>query len=144
MTCGKIDRKSTCGGLKTSSICIVYEGDLPDWSELKEMIPGCVSIEETTQEIYNKVSDIEKSLDTSNIGNECLSYAKNDDGKIVQSIINATFEKEICYLKNSSSSSGGICNTPMCFDSSLTDQCSQPIKTLVEWMRAVENKLSSL
>ena len=59
--CGNIiNRKSTCDGLKTSSICIVYEGDLPDWSVLKNHIPGCVSIEETTNELYNAVSKLQE------------------------------------------------------------------------------------
>ena len=42
------NRKYSCGE-KISSICTMYEGELPNWSELNEEI--CATIEETTEEL---------------------------------------------------------------------------------------------
>ena len=87
------DRKNYCGD-KMSSICTIYEGELPNWSELNEEI--CVTIEETIEELYNEVSEIKENLDTSNLGGACLQYPNNEN--IKQKDANFAFEKNICDL----------------------------------------------
>lgn len=61
--------KSRCGK-KQYSACIFYEKDLPDFSELQD----CVTIEETTEELYNLVGEIKEELDLSTLDNECLTF----------------------------------------------------------------------
>lgn len=87
------NRKYSCGE-KISSICTMYDGELPEWSELNDEI--CVTIEETTEELYNQVADIKESLDTSNLGGSCLQYPNNED--IKQKDANLVFEKTLCDL----------------------------------------------
>lgn len=87
------NRKYSCGE-KISSICTIYDGELPEWSELNDEI--CVTIEETTEELYNQVADIKESLDTSNLGGSCLKYPNNED--IKQKDANLVFEKTLCDL----------------------------------------------
>lgn len=87
------NRKYSCGE-KISSICTIYDGELPEWSELNDEI--CVTIEETTEELYNQVADIKESLDTSNLGGSCLQYPNNED--IKQKDANLVFEKTLCDL----------------------------------------------
>lgn len=87
------NRKYSCGE-KISSICTIYDGELPEWSELNDEI--CVTIEETTEELYNQVADIKESLDTSNLGDSCLQYPNNED--IKQKDANLVFEKTLCDL----------------------------------------------
>lgn len=72
----------------------MYDGELPEWSELNDEI--CVTIEETTEELYNQVADIKESLDTSNLGGSCLQYPNNED--IKQKDANLVFEKTLCDL----------------------------------------------
>lgn len=87
------NRKYSCRE-KISSICTMYDGELPEWSELNDEI--CVTIEETTEELYNQVADIKESLDTSNLGGSCLQYPNNED--IKQKDANLVFEKTLCDL----------------------------------------------
>lgn len=87
------NRKYSCGE-KISSICTIYDGELPEWSELNDEL--CVTIEETTEELYNQVADIKESLDTSNLGDSCLQYPNNED--IKQKDANLVFEKTLCDL----------------------------------------------
>ena len=87
------NRKYSCGE-KISSICTIYDGELPVWSELNNEL--CATIEETTDEVYNQVSEIKESLDTSNLGGACLQYPNNEN--IKQKDANLVFEKNICDL----------------------------------------------
>ena len=87
------NRKYSCGE-KISSICTIYDGELPVWSELNNEL--CATIEETTEELYNEVSEIKENLDTSNLGGACLQYPNNED--IKQKDANLVFEKNICDL----------------------------------------------
>ena len=87
------NRKYSCGD-KISSICTIYDGELPQWSELNNEL--CVTIEETTEEIYKQVSEIKENLDTKNLGGACLQYPNNED--IKQKDANLVFEKNICDL----------------------------------------------
>ena len=87
------NRKYSCGE-KISSICTIYDGELPVWSELNNEL--CATIEETTEEIYNQVSNIKENLDTNNLGGACLQYPNNEN--IKQKDANLVFEKNICDL----------------------------------------------
>ena len=87
------NRKYSCGD-KISSICTIYDGGLPIWSELNDEL--CVTIEETTEELYEQVSEIKENLDTSNLGEACLQYPNNKN--IKQKDANLVFEKNICDL----------------------------------------------
>ena len=83
--------KHTCTGSIQYALCTSYETELPEFSELE-----CPSIEETTEELYNEVSEIKENLDTSNLGGACLQYPNNED--IKQKDANLVFEKNICDL----------------------------------------------
>ena len=82
--------RHTCGSIVFAD-CTSYEGILPEFSELE-----CPSIEETTEEIYNQVSEIKENLDTSNLGGACLQYPNIEN--IKQKDANLVFEKNICDL----------------------------------------------
>lgn len=66
MTCGnKI--KNNCGNKKNYAECTYYEGTLPEWSELD----SCKTIEETTEELYAKVSELLSLIDVSDFTSSC-------------------------------------------------------------------------
>lgn len=70
--------KHTCTGNLQYSTCVQYELELPEFSELGD----CVSIEDTTNELYNLVGEIRTETDLSELGNECLDYVL-EEGKII-------------------------------------------------------------
>ena len=54
---------------KVYSACVVYEKELPEFSTLDE----CVTIEETTEELYELVGDVREQIDLSTLESECLT-----------------------------------------------------------------------
>lgn len=52
-----------------SAECVKYERDLPEFSELED----CVTIAETTEELYNLVGDIKEEIDLTGLLPECLT-----------------------------------------------------------------------
>lgn len=97
MGCGKYSISETCGE-RVYATCTFYQTDLPEWSDLVEQ--NCVTIEETTGELYEQLTTIKDNLDTNSLGEKCLTYPTNTEGEIAQSQVNLTFEAEICNLKS--------------------------------------------
>lgn len=88
--CNKI--KQTCGATNYAT-CIEFEGTTNTQSELSE---DCsLSLEETTQDIYNQL----EAIDLSELGEKCLEYVKTTEGKIIVKNVLLKFEEEICDLK---------------------------------------------
>ena len=139
------NRKYSCGE-KISSICTMYEGELPNWSELNEEI--CATIEETTEELYNLVGEIKEQTDLSELGEKCLEYLLDENDKIVVKNVLLKFEEEICNLKEELElvKNRQICDIPITeclpngFDC-LALPCDTSITTLGDWMLAVQTKL---
>lgn len=52
---------------KTEANCTMYRTELPSFSELTD----CVTIEETTEELYNLVSEIKENVDLTNLTYDC-------------------------------------------------------------------------
>lgn len=71
MGCGKYDISSTCGD-RYYATCTFYQTELPEWSELKDQ--NCVTIEETTEELYKAVTEIKDQLDNSEPSEGCIEY----------------------------------------------------------------------
>ena len=61
MNCKNKRGQDTCG-MKTSSICVAYEGYVPQWSGLKTP----TNIKYTTEELYKQVEDLKKYINTEN------------------------------------------------------------------------------
>ena len=83
--------KHTCGS-KNYATCIDYESGVNVDSELDENT--CLTIEETTQDIYNQI----ENLNLSELGELCLSYTQVSGKNIVKNVL-LKFEEEICTLK---------------------------------------------
>lgn len=104
--CGDNKPKYNCGE-RIASTCVFYSKYFPKYSELKDS--DCVTLEETTEELYKKQEHILEHLDTKNLGRKCLEYSVTDyDGKDVYLVkdVLSVFEDEICRLKNNSVSNG--------------------------------------
>lgn len=130
--------KHTCGN-KQRAICVHYDTELPDFSKLKD--ETCVTIEETTEELYKLIARLREGLDLKNLGS-CLSYEVPKD-KLTVAIALEVLEREICKLKNGSQ--GG--NSSTSFDVSKLDlkclqsPCDTGIRSLQDLLQAIINKI---
>lgn len=87
--CNKVEQ--TCGTTNYAA-CIEYEGTTNDNSILKN---DCkLSVEESTQDIYNQLEQI----NLSELGERCLEYVLEDNKIVVKNVL-LKYEEEICDLK---------------------------------------------
>jgi len=61
MACKNNQRKDTCS--KSFAICVEYQGEIPEYSELVD--ETCVSVEETIDDLYISVGQIKTDTDLS-------------------------------------------------------------------------------
>lgn len=126
MGCRTNNLKHNCGSSKQNARCTFYEGDLAEFSELKE----CITIEETTEELYEAVQEIKDSIDLSELGKDCLDYSEFQQGKELQvSEVLMTFENEICDLKEKKVEGGSNIDFNKLDFKCLTDPCNNVIDT---------------
>jgi hypothetical protein len=112
--CNKI--KNSCTGNKTYAACTIFEGDVNEDSALFE--DSCdPSLEETTQDLYDQIGAIKNNQDLSDLGNACLEYVEDEDGKIIVKNVLIKLEEEICTLKTEIET---LKNTAFC-DLKITD-----------------------
>lgn len=77
---------------KVYANCTSYEGIVNTDSSLTD--EGCLTIEETTQDIYDQL----EHLNLSELGQKCLTYVE-EDGKLYVNKVLLQLEQEICDLK---------------------------------------------
>ena len=87
--CNKV--KQTCGSEQYAT-CVSYEGTVNNQSSL--INDSCISIEETTQDIYDQLG----KMTTDGLGYACLAYTL-DNQKITIKNVLKKYEEEICSLK---------------------------------------------
>ena len=126
--------KHTCSTTNYST-CVHYEGSVNTDSQYDEN--DCLSIEETTQDIYNQL----ENLDLSALGELCLSYVQEDNKNIVKNVL-LKFEEEICNLKEELETvkNRPLCEMPLgdCVDTKcLVDACSENISTVGQLLQAL-------
>ena len=132
--------KATCG-VTNFATCIYYESTINTDSELDDNT--CLTIEETTQDIYNQL----ENLDLSALGDLCLSYTTVGGKNIVKNVL-LKFEEKICELSEKVNllETTDICNksiTSCNLDLSCLDllPCDTPINTLGDLLQAMINKI---
>jgi hypothetical protein len=132
--------KATCG-VTNFATCIYYENTINTDSELDDNT--CLTIEETTQDIYNQL----ENLDLSALGDLCLSYTTVGGKNIVKNVL-LKFEEKICELSEKVNllETTDICNksiTSCNLDLSCLDllPCDTPINTLGDLLQAMINKI---
>ena len=126
--------KHTCGSIVFAD-CTSYEGTVNADSEFNEN--NCLSIEQTTQDIYNQLDN----LDLSALGELCLNYVQENNKNIVKNVL-LKFEEEICNLKEELElvKNRPLCEMPLgdCVDTKcLVDTCSENISTVGQLLQAL-------
>jgi hypothetical protein len=126
--------KATCG-VTNFATCIYYENTINTDSELDDNT--CLTIEETTQDIYNQL----ENLDLSALGELCLEYVQDSGKNIVKNVL-LKFEEKICEYEERITE---LENRPLCemflgdcVDTKcLVDACNENISTVGQLLQAL-------
>ena len=147
MNCDRVKLKNRCG-LKTSARCVFYDLSLPEHSKLK-ILNECITIEETTDDLYALTKHILDHLDTSELGKGCLSYQeskssyKDEKVTLIKDILKK-LEDEVCALKNvGNSGSEGNNFGKLDLKCLVTDPCDTALSD-TDVIQLIINKLCSL
>lgn len=132
--CNKIEQ--TCG-TSTVAACVSYEGTPNEVSPLSD---DCsISAEEALQDIYTQLEEI----NLSELGETCLTYIENEEGRIIVKNVLLKIEEEICSLKEQVNNlqTISICETDLtsCALSfgTLVDQCGNQPNTMKEVLQLI-------
>lgn len=126
--------KNMCGE-KTYATCTYYELEVPTFSTL--LSQDCITIEETTADLYLAVGGVKSEIDLSALGQGCINHGVNP--KTVKSVL-LKYEQEICDLKSKVNylENEAICDKIItdCVDlTGIVDACNTQISTLGELLQ---------
>lgn len=135
--------KYTCGDRKSNARCVFYDLPVPEYSKLDE--EDCVTIEETTEDIYKLVSWLKESIDTEDFEIECLevdkvkdTYRKDNNRYLLVDIVKELVKKS---CSNNDKSDQSINNILSNLDyKCLVDDCGQKPGSLQELLQLIINK----
>ena len=103
MGCGN-KPKHTCGDRRSNARCVFYDIPVPTYSRLKE--EDCITVEETTDDLYNLISWLKESVDISEVSIKDLdvesvpdSYVKGNHRVLLKEVITKLIS-ELNNLKN--------------------------------------------
>lgn len=88
--------RMTCTGNKQYGECVEYQSNVNTQSSLTES--SCRSIEDTTQDVYNQLQDIQDSIELSELGQTCLTYVQEEGKTIVKNAL-LGLESKVCELQ---------------------------------------------
>ena len=72
---------------------IIFQIELPEWSSLSTQ--NCVTLEETTEELYEEITDIKDELGNSELTGGCINFLSEDPK---QKDVNKAFQEKICEI----------------------------------------------
>lgn len=133
--------KHTCGD-KSYATCVYYEKQIPEFSDLRE--EECITIEETTEDVYSILGQMKDELLLSELGQLCLTYVSGSEVNSIKKVL-LKYEQEICLLKEKVEEleTEAICNKNIesCLNlTGVVDQCDEPIKTLGQLLQYLINQ----
>ncbi len=103
MGCNDKQIKHTCGVITYAS-CTRYESGVSNNSGLTE---GCITIEETTQDMYNQLDTIDTKIDMSALSNDCITFSEpRTPVSVTEQILN-----KLCSLEDIVTSQGALITT---------------------------------
>ena len=149
--CRRNKPKHNCG-VRTPSTCVFYDLELPEISKLK-VLEDCITIEETTDDIYNILDFIIDGIDTNELGKKCLEYKKTknkyrpDKEIILVKDVLLKLEEAICELKDENSDNCDVLDS--CFVDKLDfkcliDPCNENINSLSQLLQIMINEICNL
>ena len=140
MGCGnKI--KETCGDTMYAT-CVDFEGTLGVNTKITD---SCVTIEETTEDLYVITDEVIAGLDTTELGQLCMTYPL-EGGVVKPKAVFKALEAKVCELDTALQNLNNlkeidITSWNLIDLGCLSDACSNPIITLGEWVQAVTTQI---
>lgn len=141
--CRDTNLKYNCGDKRQNARCVLYEGYIPNYSKLLD--EDCITLEETTEELYENQEKILDSIDLVKLGKECIDYSEfqeNDSLKVKEAFL--TFEKEICELKNKKNEDSCCIDLSKIDFKCLSDPCNNVIDSQLKLIQALIDKVCNL
>lgn len=142
--CGKNKLKHKCG-IKTPATCVFYDLTLPELSKLS-ILEDCISIEDTTSDTYSLLQSVFQSVDTTGLGEKCLTYEKTkniykptEDVVLVKTVL-LKFEEKICELLETSDEEDGLNLDFKC----LVSPCGEQITSLKDLLQVLIDEVCKL
>jgi hypothetical protein len=138
--CNKI--KNTCPD-SIMAPCVDYQGAL---GKNTKITSDCVTIADTTEDLYEITDEIIEDISVDELGNECIVYPSDlNTAKALK-----THEEEICELKAQIEilQSTALCSLPI--DGcglqlgNLTNNCDTPIVTFSDLLQLMLDNLNNL
>lgn len=132
------DKTSTICIDSVNARCVDYEGEVSEKSELE----GCINQHEVNEDIYTQLDNIDTNVDTSDLGDSCISYAETNGEVLIKTVL-LKLEEEICTLKesNAGSATTDIDITSFNLDfGCLVDPCGSQITGLYQLLQILIDK----
>jgi hypothetical protein len=128
--------KHTCAE-KNYATCIYYELDVPNFSSL--FGEDCITIEETTNDVYEILEGILESINVSALDDNCVDYDTPLGQALKIKDVVLQLEQEVCDLRDKVTvlETTAICNADIthCTGldlSGINNSCATPVTTLGE------------
>lgn len=145
MGCGD-KPKYTCGDRRSNARCVFYDIPVPTYSKLVE--EDCLTVEETTEDIYKLISWIKESVDLTGVSFNELeveevsdSYIKNNHRVLLKEVITKLIS-ELYNLKNKVDE-----KDPERMDldyKCLVSSCGDPISTTEQLLQTLIDEVCNL
>ena len=142
-----IKPKHTCGDRSSNARCVFYDLDIPSFSKLSNN--DCVTVEETTTDLYNLVSWLRESVNIENLDIRDLdlqsvldNYEPTKQRFLVKDVLEGIISQidDIKKLAESNDTNSGLELDFKC----LVGSCGGPITSLKELLQALIDEVCNL
>lgn len=142
-----IKPKHTCGDRSSNARCVFYDLDIPSFSKLSNN--DCVTVEETTTDLYNLVSWLRESVNIENLDIRDLdlqsvldSYEPTKQRYLVKDVLEGIISQvdDIKKLTESNDTNSGLELDFKC----LVSSCGEPITNLKDLLQVLIDEVCNL
>ena len=142
-----IKPKHTCGDRSSNARCVFYDLNTPSFSKLSDS--ECVTVEETTSDLYNLVSWLRESINIENLDIRDLdlqsvldSYEPTKQRYLVKDVLEGIISQvdDIKKLAESNDTNSGLELDFKC----LVSSCGAPITSLKDLLQALIDEVCNL
>lgn len=142
-----IKPKHTCGDRSSNARCVFYDLNTPSFSKLSDS--ECVTVEETTSDLYNLVSWLRESINIENLDIRDLdlqsvldSYEPTKQRYLVKDVLEGIISQvdDIKKLAESNDTNSGLELDFKC----LVSSCGTPITSLKDLLQALIDVVCNL
>lgn len=142
-----IKPKHTCGDRSSNARCVFYDLNTPSFSKLSDS--ECVTVEETTSDLYNLVSWLRESINIENLDIRDLdlqsvldSYEPTKQRYLVKDVLEGIISQvdDIKKLAESNDTNSGLELDFKC----LVSSCGTPITSLKDLLQALIDEVCNL